>query len=90
MTCRSIVQCGRSRRPPYGSVRSPCPGPVSIAPESPTESTPRGAGLDAVTNAAREVFAERGYYGTSIREIAKRAGMSLSALYYWYPTSNAC
>lgn len=58
-------------------------GPVSIAPEA--EGTQRGAGLDAITEAAREVFAERGYYGTSIREIAKRAGLSLSALYYWYP-----
>ncbi len=37
-----------------------------------------------MTNAAREIFAERGYHGTSIRDIAKRAGLSLSALYYWY------
>jgi AcrR family transcriptional regulator len=62
---------------------------VSSAPESQDESTQRGAGLDAVTNAAREVFAERGYYGTSIREIAKRAGMSMSALYYWYPNKQS-
>lgn len=44
----------------------------------------RGDGHEAITNAAREVFAERGYHAASIRDIAKRAGLSLSALYYWY------
>jgi AcrR family transcriptional regulator len=47
---------------------------------------PRGGGRDAITGAAREIFAERGYHGTSIRDIAKRAGLSLSALYYWHPS----
>jgi AcrR family transcriptional regulator len=45
---------------------------------------PRGAGREAITAAAREVFAERGYHGASIRDIAKRAGLSLSALYHWH------
>jgi AcrR family transcriptional regulator len=49
-------------------------------------SIPRGGGRDAITGAAREIFAERGYHGTSIRDIAKRAGLSLSALYYWHPS----
>jgi AcrR family transcriptional regulator len=47
---------------------------------------PRGGGRDAITGAAREIFAERGYHGTSIRDIAKRAGLSLSAMYYWHPS----
>ncbi|OZM78028.1 TetR/AcrR family transcriptional regulator [Pseudonocardia sp. MH-G8] len=47
---------------------------------------PRGAGREAITGAAREIFADRGYHGTSIRDIAKRAGLSLSALYYWHPS----
>jgi AcrR family transcriptional regulator len=47
---------------------------------------PRGGGRDAITGAAREIFAERGYHGASIRDIAKRAGLSLSALYYWHPS----
>lgn len=47
---------------------------------------PRGGGRDAITGSAREIFAERGYHGTSIRDIAKRAGLSLSALYYWHPS----
>ncbi|WP_245645158.1 TetR/AcrR family transcriptional regulator [Pseudonocardia acaciae] len=45
---------------------------------------PRGAGRAAITAAAREVFAERGYHGASIRDIAKVAGLSLSALYHWH------
>lgn len=48
------------------------------------EPIPRGMGGEAITAAAREVFAERGYHGASIRDIAKRAGLSLSAMYYWH------
>ncbi|MGW4124817.1 TetR/AcrR family transcriptional regulator [Nocardia sp. NPDC004711] len=57
-------------------------------PDAP-ESRQRGAGLQAVTDAARDIFAERGYHGASIRDIAKRAGVSLSLLYYWYPNKQA-
>ena len=37
----------------------------------------------AILEAAEAVFIERGYSGASIREIARRAGVS-SALLYWY------
>jgi AcrR family transcriptional regulator len=60
---------------------STAPVEGSVAP-----TIPRGGGRDAITSAAREIFAERGYHGTSIRDIAKRAGLSLSALYYWHPS----
>ncbi|WP_134324475.1 TetR/AcrR family transcriptional regulator [Cumulibacter soli] len=49
----------------------------------------RGDGYSAITNAAREIFSEHGYSGTSIRDIARKAGLSLSALYYWYPSKQA-
>lgn len=42
------------------------------------------AGQRALIAAAREEFAEHGYAGTSIRQIAQRAGMSLSVLYHYY------
>ncbi len=42
-------------------------------------------GHTALLLAAREEFAEHGYEGTSIRQIAQRAGMSLSVLYHYYP-----
>lgn len=44
----------------------------------------RSNNLEAITVAAREIFVERGYHGASIRDIAARAGLSLSALYYWH------
>lgn len=44
----------------------------------------RPAGHRAVVEAARAEFSERGYGATSIRDIARRAGVSLSALYYYY------
>jgi AcrR family transcriptional regulator len=43
------------------------------------------AGHEALTAAARSEFAEQGYVGASIRRIAQRAGVSLSALYHYYP-----
>lgn len=60
------------------AVSEPGPGEGASAP------IPRGKGGDALGVAAREIFAERGYHGASIRDIAKRAGLSLSALYYWH------
>jgi AcrR family transcriptional regulator len=38
-----------------------------------------------IIDAARQEFAERGYAAVSIRDIAQRAGMSMSALYHYYP-----
>lgn len=59
--------------------------PLPTRPQSGAAATiPRGQGRAAITDAAREIFAERGYHGASIRDIAKRAGLSLSALYYWH------
>ncbi|MFJ4684051.1 TetR/AcrR family transcriptional regulator [Streptomyces sp. NPDC088789] len=44
----------------------------------------RPAGHRAIIEAARLEFSERGYNATSIRDIAQRAGVSLSAMYYYY------
>lgn len=63
----------------------PANGPASASNGRPP-APQRGNGREAITRAAREILADRGYHGTSIRDIAKRAGLSLSALYYWYPS----
>ncbi|MAG95507.1 MAG: TetR/AcrR family transcriptional regulator [Alphaproteobacteria bacterium] len=39
---------------------------------------------DEILGAAREVFAERGYQKASMREIARRAGITPAALYYHF------
>jgi AcrR family transcriptional regulator len=38
-----------------------------------------------ILEAARELFIERGYAGTSIRDIAERLSMTKAALYYHFP-----
>jgi AcrR family transcriptional regulator len=38
-----------------------------------------------IIDAARQEFVERGYAAVSIRDIAQRAQMSMSALYHYYP-----
>lgn len=50
------------------------------APQSDPPSRRRGA-RDAVERAARELFVQNGYSGTSIDEIARRAGVSKPTIY---------
>ncbi|WP_279104187.1 TetR/AcrR family transcriptional regulator, partial [Gordonia paraffinivorans] len=39
--------------------------------------------------AALEAFAEQGYHGTSVREIAARANLSVPGLYHHYPSKQS-
>jgi AcrR family transcriptional regulator len=48
-----------------------------------TEAT---AGQRAILSAAVEAFSERGYHHTSMRDITGRAGVSISHLYYHFPS----
>ncbi|PTR23568.1 TetR family transcriptional regulator [Rhodococcus sp. OK519] len=47
------------------------------------------AALPGPLAAALDLFAERGYEGASIREIASRAGLSVPGLYHHYPSKQA-
>jgi AcrR family transcriptional regulator len=42
-----------------------------------------------IITAAIEVYAEAGYHGSSLREIAKRAGITHAGLLYYFPTKEA-
>lgn len=42
-------------------------------------------GLDPALQAALQHFLELGYHGTSVRDLAKRAGLSVPGLYHYYP-----
>lgn len=44
---------------------------------------------DDICAAALEVFAEKGFAGAPIEEIARRAGLSKGALYLYFPTKEA-
>jgi AcrR family transcriptional regulator len=46
-----------------------------------SSKVPRGGGREAIVNAAAEVFAERGYDGARVQEIARRAGVTTGAIY---------
>lgn len=60
-------------------------GPVSeLASEEPTRR--ERPGKIAILRAAVEVMGEDGYEGASIRDMAARAGVSVAALYYHFPS----
>src|SRR5690606_34163100 len=48
------------------------------------ERVPRVATRDQILAAAAELFAERGFHGTTAREIAQRAGVNLAAAHYHF------
>lgn len=43
-------------------------------------------GRNNILRSARDTFAAKGFDGASIRDIAQAAGLSLSALYYYFPS----
>lgn len=45
--------------------------------------------LPPILRAALDCFAEQGYHGTSIREIASRAGLSVPGVYHHHPSKQA-
>ncbi|WP_202879556.1 TetR/AcrR family transcriptional regulator [Serinicoccus kebangsaanensis] len=45
--------------------------------------------LPTILAAALECFVEQGYHGTSIREVASRAGLSVPGVYHHYPSKQA-
>jgi AcrR family transcriptional regulator len=43
---------------------------------------------DVIVDAAIDAMFENGYHGTSVREIADRAGMSVANVYYYFPSKH--
>ena len=63
-------------------------GPVTTASDSPSHTPgaiPRGQGGDALTVAAREMFAERGYHAVRVADIAAACGGSAATIHYHFP-----
>jgi AcrR family transcriptional regulator len=56
-------------------------------PKGPTKRRPQTTA--ALLDAAREVFAERGFHGSSIGEICERAGLTTGAFYSNYTSKDA-
>jgi AcrR family transcriptional regulator len=49
---------------------------AGVSAAEPTPTTVRGRGRQLLLDAARDLFAERGFKGTSTRDVAERAGVS--------------
>ncbi|OBF37431.1 transcriptional regulator [Mycolicibacterium peregrinum] len=62
------------------------PSDVSVAEESVHWRTFDPLNLDAVMAAAIATFVDTGYHGSTMRTIARRAGMSLAGVYHYYPS----
>lgn len=54
-----------------------------------TRAHPRGEARQAIADAARNLFADRGYDGTSMRDIAQRAAVSEALLYRYFSSKAA-
>lgn len=51
-----------------------------------TRSVPDAEGGEALLRVALSLFVEQGYHGASMRDIAARAGVSVSAAYHYFPS----
>ncbi|MBS4730329.1 TetR family transcriptional regulator [Mycobacterium sp. SM1] len=65
-----------NRRPDTFAIRAPNTGDWRIFPPM---------DLDPPLSAAIDAFVETGYHGSSMRDIAKRAGLSVPGVYHYYP-----
>ncbi|WP_165950222.1 TetR/AcrR family transcriptional regulator [Actinomadura sp. GC306] len=69
---------------------TPEPDAVPVSARSASVERPaQGPGEDGILRAAIAVMAENGYHGTSVRDIAVRAGLSPGALYYHFESKQA-
>ncbi len=46
--------------------------------------------LSPILSAALDAFYEKGFHGASVRDIARRVGVTVPALYYHYDSKEAC
>lgn len=68
---------------PVGKVRKMR---AAEAAKDPSAASPRTD--ESLRHAALDLFVERGFHGTSMRDIALRAGTSVSHLYYYHPSKD--
>ncbi len=65
--------------------KKPTPARKSAVP-GPAEG---GLREEQLVTIAANLFAQKGYEGTSLRDIAEQAGITKAALYYWFPEKEA-
>ena len=73
--------------PPHNSEtgrQQPAPPPMLFFPEIPRDRVDESQ--IRIEQAALELFTKQGFHGTNIRDIAEKAGVSLGAIYAYYPS----
>jgi len=75
-----------SRTDVVSEVTPPAARAAALVPGAAAGPAATGAAATALRRAALELFAERGFHGTSMRDIAARAGCSVSHVYYYFPS----
>ena len=61
----------------------------ALAEEVKWDEYPPETGLSPVLRHARDAFVTNGYHGTSVRDLAKRLGQTVPAIYYHYENKQA-
>jgi AcrR family transcriptional regulator len=65
------------------------PRPATAVARNPNAVSKKGAATrETILRASTALFAERGFDATTMREVAERAGMPLSAFYYYYSSKH--
>ena len=49
-----------------------------------TKNTGAGETRDAILNAAEDLFSKHGFYGVTIREVAREAGVDTALVHYYF------
>jgi AcrR family transcriptional regulator len=77
------------------SVRSPAPSSAEVADDGKGADFthwakyPPSSGLPVILQHSSDAFVENGYHGTTVRDIAKRLGQTVPAIYYHYENKQA-
>jgi TetR/AcrR family transcriptional regulator, cholesterol catabolism regulator len=87
LAVRSRLSVARGPRREIGiTVGATLAGMASSTRRGTADSAHRTRRRDELLHVAAAVFAERGYHGASMREIADRWGVQAAALYYYFPS----
>jgi AcrR family transcriptional regulator len=65
------------------------PRPTLAAPPRRARRRPPGRTAEAILDAAEALFAERGYEGTALRDVAERVGVRAPSLYNHFPSKDS-
>src|SRR5579863_3643512 len=85
LTCRMVSDVLAGRQVSCGSMSLSAPAESVPADSVPAEVEPQGTRA-RILDVALDLFIEKGYDKTSLREIAGRLGFTKAALYYHFPS----